>query len=205
MNNDDKGYVVIDNGTGLIKAGFGGEDNPHSVFPSAFGTFYKEPTPPTAAAEDIAAAEQKDAEKKEDNNSDKDDESDKEKENKDKEEKEKEPELQKIFYVGHEAVNKCDKDDIKWPMKYGIIDDWDTMELIWNHTFNNELRVDPEEHGVIMTEPSNNPRQNREKMIQIMFEKFKVPSYFSANTAILSLYAKGSYVLFVVLLLLLLL
>jgi len=69
--------------------------------------------------------------------------------------------------------------------------DWNAMESIWKHTFANELRVDPKNHPVILTEPPMNPKQNREKMTQIMFEKFQVPALYIGIQAVLALYASG--------------
>ena len=65
------------------------------------------------------------------------------------------------------------------------------MEKVWDYIFHKKLNVDPAEHPVLLTEPSKRRRFDREKMIEIMFETFKVPSYYSNLQAIFSLYSSG--------------
>jgi actin-related protein len=65
------------------------------------------------------------------------------------------------------------------------------MEKIWSHTFHNELRIDPAAQPVMLIDSALDVKANREKMVKIMFETFKVPALYVATAPVLSLYESG--------------
>jgi len=102
--------------------------------------------------------------------------------------------------VGDEAVEHKYDDNVTVtrPMEKGVCRNWDHMEMIWHHAFYHELRVAPEEHSTLVTEPVLHNKANREKMCQIFLETFNVPAYYVGIAPVLSLYASGSTTGFVI-------
>lgn len=94
-------------------------------------------------------------------------------------------------YVGDEAKRKKGILSLEYPIEHGVVRDWDGMEKVWQHTFLNEIRIDPSAHPVILAEHVLSPHETREKSAEIMFEKFSVPAFFAASQASLALHSVG--------------
>jgi len=139
--------VVIDNGSGMMKAGFQGEESPSIIFPSIIGR----------AKYDAPAGMGTDKE----------------------------------FYVGDDAIAKRGVLDLTYPVDSGIINNWEDMERVWEHLYNNCLRQESSSAGVHLTEAPKNPTVNREKMAQIFFESFEVPAFYVSVQAVMALYASS--------------
>merc|ERR1712167_391 len=84
---------------------------------------------------------------------------------------------QKDEYIGDEAQKLRGVLNLAYPIASGIITEWELMNKVWEYCFANELRVDASEHGILLTEAPLNPKANREKMTQIMFETFNMPRH----------------------------
>jgi actin-related protein len=136
--------LVFDNGSGMMKAGFAGDEEPRVVFSSVVGR------PKKADAAKLSSKATIDS-------------------------------YFSMFlmfleqvYVANEALDNRDKLILKYPVESGIVCNWDDMEVIWQHAFQ-RLNVSPSDHAVLVTEPPLNPKVNREKMTEILFEKFSSP------------------------------
>ncbi|KAI6653692.1 hypothetical protein LOD99_3196 [Oopsacas minuta] len=146
MSVDKLSSIVLDNGSGCIKAGLSLQESPSFVFPSVVGTHK------------VLAMRAY---------------------------------FPRSKFCAHEAISKRAMLVLKYPIEHGVVTDWDNMEELWHHTFYDQLHVYPEEHSLLITEPPLNPKTNREKTTQIMFETFNTPKLYVSNTSQLALYASG--------------
>lgn len=97
----------------------------------------------------------------------------------------------KDLMVGDEASQLRSMLEVNYPMENGIVRNWDDMLHVWDYTFWEKLKINPKECKVLLTEPPMNPKKNREKMIETMFEKYDVAGCYIAVQAVLTLYAQG--------------
>ena len=98
---------------------------------------------------------------------------------------------QKEVYIGEEAQQKRGVLHISYPQLHSTVVNWEDMERVWTHAFQHELRTTTDDHPVFITEASLNSKHNREKMTQVMFEKFSINAFYVGNQSILSLYSIG--------------
>mmetsp|Transcript_20558 Transcript_20558/g.28328 ORF Transcript_20558/g.28328 Transcript_20558/m.28328 type:complete len:421 (+) Transcript_20558:24-1286(+) len=96
------------------------------------------------------------------------------------------------FHIGDAALANSLTHQINYPIRHGLIDNWDNMERLWQRCLFEYLRCEPEEHFVLLTEPPMNPPENREYTAEIMFETFNVPGLYIAVQAVLALAASWS-------------
>merc|ERR1711872_117143 len=144
---EDVRSVVIDNGSGVCKVGFAGDDTPRAAFPALVGHPRHEMTMVGMG--------------------------------------------QKNEYVGSEAQQKRGILTLRYPVKNGIIEDWEGMEQVWRHAFVDELRIKSEGTNILLTEAPLNPTVNRVRMGKTLFEKFSAGNMQISIQAVLSLYASG--------------
>lgn len=137
--------VIIDNGSGVCKAGFAGEGKPSSTFASIIGR----PRIPGVILGENAVV------------------------------------------VGDDAQKKRGILSLRYPVEHGVVVNWDDMEVLWNHTFHDALRIDPRDHPTMLSEAALNPKNNREKTLSVMFETFQVPSMHFGVSPVVSLFATG--------------
>ncbi|XP_015363155.1 PREDICTED: actin-like protein 6B isoform X1 [Diuraphis noxia] len=83
---------------------------------------------------------------------------------------------------GMELINIMDK---------GLIQDWDAFENLMNYAYSKCLFTDPKLHPVVFTESPLNTNKNREKLMELLFEKYNVPAMMICKNAAAAAFSCG--------------
>ncbi|AOA62607.1 Actin-related protein 3 [Komagataella phaffii CBS 7435] len=160
--------IVMDNGTGLTKLGFAGNDLPSWVFPTAIAT----------RAENSNSKYNKSTSSRGGQTSGGNLSIKRGMEDLD-------------FYIGEEALEaaKGPSYSLNYPIRHGQVENWDHMERFWENSIFKYLKCEPEDHYFLLTEPPLNPPENRENTAEIMFESFNCAGLYIAVQAVLALAA----------------
>lgn len=94
-------------------------------------------------------------------------------------------------FVGDRARAYREVLALRCPIQHGVIQHWDDMEILWNFIFDSELRISSKNRDVLLTEHVFNPKKVREKMVEVMFEKFRTSGVFVHVEGVLAALASG--------------
>jgi len=76
-------------------------------------------------------------------------------------------------------------------MKECMVEDWDIFEKVLDYSYKKIIQSESEFHPVLMSEAPWNNRVKREKLTELMFEKYNVPAFFLVKNAVLAAFANG--------------
>ncbi|EFP85912.1 uncharacterized protein PGTG_11668 [Puccinia graminis f. sp. tritici CRL 75-36-700-3] len=159
---DEVSAVVLDIGSSTTRAGYAGEDTPKVVIPTSYGYI-----PP---ASDSA-----------------------------------EPGAGSYYFGDHGPTLWRAQMEVRSPMKESMVEDWTAVGKLITTVFDREMRLglpaavlEPDEkrgilteHPLLVTEPSWNSKENRERMIEMAFEELDTPAYYSVDRSVMAAFAAG--------------
>eukprot|EP00003_Mantamonas_plastica_P013084 TRINITY_DN2304_c0_g1_i2.p1 TRINITY_DN2304_c0_g1~~TRINITY_DN2304_c0_g1_i2.p1 ORF type:complete len:391 (+),score=121.86 TRINITY_DN2304_c0_g1_i2:43-1215(+) len=97
----------------------------------------------------------------------------------------------KDIMVGDQCTQVRSMLEISYPLDNGIVRNWDDMYHLYDYTFYDRLGCDPSECKILLTEAPMNPKKNRNKMMEVIFEHYGFKASYIAIQAVLTLYAQG--------------
>ena len=96
-----------------------------------------------------------------------------------------------VFFIAKEFEVRKGILNPYYPIENGIITKWEEMEKLWGATFQKVLTIKPSEYSILLSYNPENPKENIEKITQIMFEAFDVKNLYLGNQSLLSLFSSG--------------
>ncbi|KAH1026099.1 actin [Dendroctonus ponderosae] len=94
----------------------------------------------------------------------------------------------KGFYFDQSAISS---EECTYPIHHGIIQNFEHVESLLEHVFSKELCLKPQDHPLLLTQPPKNPQRDKEKLAEMMFEKFAVPALYEEIHSVLTFNAAG--------------
>ncbi|KAB7506674.1 Actin-like protein 6A [Armadillidium nasatum] len=76
-------------------------------------------------------------------------------------------------------------------MKDGMIEDWTVFEKVLDYAYEKCIKSESQYHPIVFSEASWNGRGKRERLCELVFEKYQVPAFFLVKSAVLSAFANG--------------
>ena len=171
-NDESNAVIVLDNGSGYLKAGYSNQSSPEICIPSLVGREilrYGEKIDLNKIKETKKKSEQKKLIKQ----------------------MIKERHLKEIM-IGDEIIGFRSLLELSHPVTEGIITDEEDLFKLWDYTLTQKMGIeDPSEKKIIVTEAPLNPISNKIKIFEILFEKIGVGAINIEPQAKCSLFAEG--------------
>ena len=95
------------------------------------------------------------------------------------------------LYFGNDGLERKEVMEITHSVTSDTRLNFNAMKQIWRHIYHDELKVEPEEQPVLLSESPLNEADDREKMVEFFFEDLKVPAFYLCPQAVLALYSSG--------------
>ncbi|GAB1301946.1 Actin, epsilon 1 [Apodemus speciosus] len=100
---------------------------------------------------------------------------------------------EKDWFIGAETQSNRTELNMYYPISRGAITNWDNVEKIWHYSFYHSLRIAPEQHPILITEPPLTSKEAKTRMTQILFETFNFPAMYTDRASLCSPGSPGIY------------
>lgn len=161
---DDVGAIVFDSGSHSFRVGFGGEEIPKFEIPARVGVREVIESATDETIEEVASG------RKGINTTKKKFE----------------------YFIGTSQINvPRNETEIVSYMNDGMIEDWDIFEKVLDFIYDKCLMAESQHHSALFTEPPWNKKDKREKLAELIFEKYNVPAFYLFKNAALAAFASG--------------
>ncbi|EGV60299.1 actin-domain-containing protein [Yamadazyma tenuis ATCC 10573] len=97
--------------------------------------------------------------------------------------------------IGDDEIDKYPQNEVYTLLNNGIVYDFDNIAKNWEYVYDhvdNNLRVDPKDFPLTLTEAVNNSDKNKIKTSEIVFEQFEVPIFSLVKKPLCQLYNHGT-------------